>query len=139
MLIPEASQLVIQAAAMAQGGDVFVLDMGEPVKIADLARQVLHLAGRTERTPENPGGDIEIRFTGLRPGEKLFEELLIGDNSHPSEHPRIMCAHESFLPLQELAPMLDALLKAARAGDETAILAQLKALVPEFDHQPNGL
>jgi FlaA1/EpsC-like NDP-sugar epimerase len=139
MLIPEASQLVIQAGAMAQGGDVFVLDMGEPVKIADLARQVLHLAGRTERTPENPGGDIEIRFTGLRPGEKLFEELLIGDNSQPSEHPRIMRAHESFLPLQELAPMLDTLLQAARAGDETAILAHLKALVPEFDHQPNGL
>jgi FlaA1/EpsC-like NDP-sugar epimerase len=139
MLIPEASQLVIQAGAMAQGGDVFVLDMGEPVKIADLARQVLHLAGRTERTAENPSGDIEIRFTGLRPGEKLFEELLIGDNSEPSEHPRIMRARESFLPLEELHPLLDALLQAAQAGDELAILARLKALVPEFDHQPNDL
>jgi FlaA1/EpsC-like NDP-sugar epimerase len=139
MLIPEASQLVIQAGAMAQGGDVFVLDMGEPVKIADLARQVLHLAGRTERTAENPGGDIEIKFTGLRPGEKLFEELLIGDNSEPSEHPRIMRARESFLPLEELHPLLDALLQAAQAGDELAILARLKALVPEFDHQPNDL
>jgi FlaA1/EpsC-like NDP-sugar epimerase len=138
MLIPEASQLVIQAGAMAHGGDVFVLDMGEPVKIADLARQVLHLAGRTERTAENPTGDIEIQFTGLRPGEKLFEELLIGENSEPSEHPRIMRARENFLSLEALEPKLQNLLHAAQANDRASILAHLKALVPEFDHQPNG-
>jgi FlaA1/EpsC-like NDP-sugar epimerase len=138
MLIPEASQLVIQAGAMAKGGDVFVLDMGEPVKIADLARQVLNLAGRTERTPENPGGDIEIRFTGLRPGEKLFEELLIDENSEPSDHPRIMRAREPFLTLSELEPKISLLLNAAKQNDTVAILSQLQHLVPEFDHQPNG-
>jgi FlaA1/EpsC-like NDP-sugar epimerase len=138
MLIPEAAQLVIQAGAMARGGDVFVLDMGEPVKILDLARQVLHLSGRTERTATNPNGDIEIQFMGLRPGEKLFEELLIGDNSEPSEHPRIMRARETCLPLEVLQPKLHELLQAAQANDVAALLAHLKELVPEFDHQPNG-
>ncbi len=92
MTIPEAAQLVIQAAAMAEGGDVFLLDMGEPVRIADLAKRMIHLMGFHERTPEHPRGDIEIVFTGLRPGEKLYEELLVGDQALPTEHPRIMRA-----------------------------------------------
>ena len=92
MTIPEAAQLVIQAGAMAQGGEVFVLDMGEPVRIADLARQMLLLSGLTVKDEANPQGDIEIKVTGLRPGEKLYEELLIGNNPLPTAHPRIMKA-----------------------------------------------
>lgn len=94
MTIPEASQLVIQAGAMGKGGDVFVLDMGEPVKITNLAKKMLRLSGLTEKTIENPNGDIEIEFTGLRPGEKLYEELLVGDNVEGTSHPRIMKANE---------------------------------------------
>jgi FlaA1/EpsC-like NDP-sugar epimerase len=90
MTIPEAAQLVIQAGAMATGGDVFVLDMGEPVKIIDLARRMVELSGLTVRESGSPDGDIEIVTTGLRPGEKLYEELLIGDNPAPTNHPRIM-------------------------------------------------
>jgi FlaA1/EpsC-like NDP-sugar epimerase len=90
MLIPEAAQLVIQAGAMAKGGDVFVLDMGEPVRIVDLARTLIALSGLAEKTPQNPGGDIEIRYVGLFPGEKLHEELLTDGVVFPSEHPRIM-------------------------------------------------
>ncbi|MAR00970.1 MAG: nucleoside-diphosphate sugar epimerase [Oceanospirillaceae bacterium] len=97
MTIPEASQLVIQAGAMARGGDVFVLDMGEPVKILSLAKKMIHLSGLSERTEKNPNGDIEIQFTGLRPGEKLFEELLIGEDVSGTEHPRIMTADEACL------------------------------------------
>ena len=97
MTIPEASQLVIQAGAMARGGDVFVLDMGEPVKIVSLAKKMIHLSGLSERTERNPNGDIEIQFTGLRPGEKLFEELLIGEDVAGTEHPRIMTADEACL------------------------------------------
>ncbi len=98
MTIPEAAQLVIQAGAMASGGDVFVLDMGEPVRIADLARRMVELSGLALKVAANPNGDIEITVTGLRPGEKLFEELLIGDNPLPTSHPRIMKAHKDFLP-----------------------------------------
>src|SRR5690606_118999 len=94
MTIPEASQLVIQAGAMGKGGDVFVLVMGEPVRIVDLAKKMIRLSGLTERSLKNPQGDIEILFTGLRPGEKLYEELLIGDNVEGTEHPRIMTANE---------------------------------------------
>jgi FlaA1/EpsC-like NDP-sugar epimerase len=88
MTIPEASQLVLQAGAMGEGGEVFVLDMGEPVKIADLARKMVRLMGLTEKSEENPQGDIEITFTGLRPGEKLYEELLIGDQQLQTSHPQ---------------------------------------------------
>ncbi|MGZ5206694.1 MAG: polysaccharide biosynthesis protein, partial [Caldimonas sp.] len=94
MLIPEAAQLVLQAGAMARGGDVFVLDMGEPVRIAELARTMIHLSGLSERTAENQDGDIAIEYVGLRAGEKLYEELLIGESVVPSGHPRIMCARE---------------------------------------------
>jgi FlaA1/EpsC-like NDP-sugar epimerase len=106
MTIPEASQLVIQAGAMGKGGDVFVLDMGDPVKIADLAAKMVHLSGMTVINDSNPDGDIAIEYTGLRPGEKLFEELLIGDDITQTDHRRIMSAHESWLPWPELEIIL---------------------------------
>ena len=102
MTIPEAAQLVIQAGAMGQGGDVFVLDMGKPVKIVDMARSMIHLSGLTVRDDSNPEGDIEIVYTGLRPGEKLYEELLIGDNVVPTRHPLISAANEESLSWDEL-------------------------------------
>ena len=89
MTIPEAAQLVIQAGAMAKGGDVFVLDMGKSVKIADLAKRMIELSGLSLRDESNPEGDIEIVVTGLRPGEKLYEELMLGDNPQPTKHPKI--------------------------------------------------
>lgn len=106
MTIPEASQLVIQAGAMGKGGDVFVLDMGDPVKIADLAAKMIHLSGMTVINDSNPDGDIAIEYTGLRPGEKLFEELLIGDDITQTDHRRIMSAHETWLPWSELERIL---------------------------------
>lgn len=112
MTIPEASQLVLQAGAMAKGGDVFVLDMGKPVRIEDLARRMISLMGLTVRDDANPDGDIEIVYTGLRPAEKLFEELLIGNNVSGTEHPMIMRATEHHLPWPMVAQMLDELLQA---------------------------
>ncbi|MFA9395545.1 MAG: polysaccharide biosynthesis protein [Halodesulfovibrio sp.] len=102
MTIPEAAQLVIQAGALGKGGDVFVLDMGDSVKILDMARRMIHLSGKTVRNVENPNGDIEITVVGLRPGEKLYEELLVGENVQPTEHPKIMQAYEVLMPLDEL-------------------------------------
>jgi len=112
MTIPEAAQLVIQAGAMGEGGDVFVLDMGEPVKIVDLATNLIQLSGLEVKSDENPHGDVEIKFTGLRPGEKLFEELLIGDNVVQTQHQLIMSAKESYLSHDEFAVALDNLDKA---------------------------
>ena len=112
MTIPEASQLVIQAGAMGKGGDVFVLDMGEPVKIISLAKKMIKLSGLTERSIQNPSGDIEILYTGLRPGEKLYEELLIGDNVEGTDHPRIMTANEIMLSWPETHNLLNHLDKA---------------------------
>jgi len=132
MLIPEAAQLVVQAGAMAKGGDVFVLDMGEPVRIADLARSMIRLSGLTERTVDNPGGDIEIQAVGLRPGEKLFEELLIGDDVAPSGHPRIMTAHERHIDPALLDKMLQSLRQACEANDIESMLRQIRNLVPEY-------
>lgn len=109
MTIPEASQLVIQAGAMGKGGDVFVLDMGEPVKIIDLARKMIKLMGLKEKNEFNPDGDIEIRITGLRPGEKLYEELLIGDNMQNTVHSRIMKADEVMLEWEKLSVLLEEL------------------------------
>lgn len=110
MTIPEAAQLVIQAGAMAKGGDVFILDMGEPIKIVDLAINLIQLSGLVVKNQDNPNGDIEILFTGLRPGEKLYEELLIaGDNVETTAHHRIMTAKEDFLPLNELLALLEEL------------------------------
>lgn len=117
MTIPEASQLVIQAGAMGHGGDVFVLDMGEPIRIVDLAKRMIHLSGLEIKDSEHPGGDIEISFTGLRPGEKLYEELLIGDNVSKTDHPRIMCAQEHVIPWSELEQMLATLEQATKNDD----------------------
>ena len=96
MTIPEAASLVLQAGSMAKGGDVFVLDMGKPVRIRDLAEKMIHLMGLTVRDDNSPDGDIEVRYTGLRPAEKLYEELLIGSNVMGTEHPGIMRAEEDF-------------------------------------------
>ena len=106
---------------MGQGGDVFVLDMGEPVRIMDLARRMVHLSGLSERTNSHPTGDIEIAITGLRPGEKPYEELLIGDNPEPTDHPRIMKAREAFLPWDQLEAELCVLLAAANSNQAEGI------------------
>jgi FlaA1/EpsC-like NDP-sugar epimerase len=132
MTIPEAAQLVIQAAAMAKGGDVFVLDMGEPVKIIDLAKRMVELSGLTLMDQNNPLGDIEIQITGLRPGEKLYEELLIGDNPLPTAHSRIMKANEEFLPWDELVSKLSKLNCALENNDMPVIRTLLKELVPGY-------
>lgn len=124
MTIPEAAQLVIQAGSMGQGGDVFVLDMGEPVKIVELAEKMIHLSGFSIRSERNPLGDIAINFTGLRPGEKLYEELLIGDNVIATRHPMIMSAQEDYLPWDVLKQRLEAL-RAATAEDDFATVRQL--------------
>ncbi len=125
MTIPEAAQLVIQAGAMGEGGDVFVLDMGEPVRIAELAERMIRLSGLAVRDAHNPHGDIAIECTGLRPGEKLYEELLIGDDVTPTGHPMILRANEACLPWSELCVLLDALRAAIEAGD----CATLRALL----------
>ncbi|MBY5612855.1 polysaccharide biosynthesis protein [Rhizobium leguminosarum] len=132
MTISEASQLVIQAGAMAEGGDVFLLDMGEPVRIADLARKMVELSGLAVRDEDNPEGDIELSVTGLRPGEKLFEELLIGDNPETTEHPRIMKAREDFLSWPELSRRLGALNAALDRNDMSAARATLAELVSGY-------
>ena len=128
MTIPEAAQLVIQAGAMAKGGDVFVLDMGDPVKIMDLATRMIELSGLCVRDENNPEGDIEIEITGLRPGEKLFEELLIGNNPRPTSHPRIMKAHEEFVAwpvLLEKLQQLESLLEQRNVEDTKELLTEL--------------
>jgi FlaA1/EpsC-like NDP-sugar epimerase len=136
MTIPEAAQLVIQAGAMGQGGDVFVLDMGQPVKIIDLARRMVELSGMTVRDELHPDGDIELTVTGLRPGEKLYEELLIGDNPKPTQHPRIMKAHEQFLSWPDLEQKLNALSIAMSVNDVPVIRGMLQELVSGY--QPSG-
>jgi len=132
MTIPEAAQLVLQGAAMAKGGEVFVLDMGEPVKILDLARQLIDLSGLRVRDAQHPDGDIELSFIGLRPGEKLYEELLIGDNPIPTAHPRIMKANEDFLAWPELTTQLEQLQQAASAENVDAIRQVLRRCVAGF-------
>ena len=131
MTIPEAAQLVLQAGAMGRGGDVFVLDMGEPVKIADLAKKMIYLSGHEVRGEADQGG-IEIRYVGLRPGEKLYEELLIGDNVTGTEHPLIMRAQEAEIAWPILEQMLKQLDQACEQGDHEAIRDQLRKIVPEF-------
>jgi len=132
MTIPEAAQLVIQAGAMAKGGDVFVLDMGEPVRIADLARRMVELSGLTIKDELNPDGDIEIQITGLRPGEKLFEELLIGDNPEKTSHARIMRAQETFLNWGQLEGKLASLDWALQVNDVNVIRSMMLELVPGY-------
>lgn len=132
MTIPEASQLVIQAAAMATGGEVFVLDMGDSVKIIDLARKMVELSGLQVRDVSNPQGDIAIEVTGLRPGEKLYEELLIGDNPQPTKHPRIMKANEEFLPMAEFMSHLERLKAFQKINDVAGMRSVISELVPGY-------
>ena len=136
MTISEAAQLVIQAGAMAGGGDVFVLDMGESVKIVDLARRMIELSGRSVRDADNPGGDIAIEVTGLRPGEKLYEELLIGDSPSPTHHPRIMRAHEEFLPQVQYQALLEELMALVERNDVVQMRNVMGRLVPGYS--PEG-
>jgi FlaA1/EpsC-like NDP-sugar epimerase len=140
MLIAEAAQLVIQAGAMAKGGDVFVLDMGEPVKIVDLARTMIAMSGLTERTPQNPRGDIEVQFVGLFPGEKLHEELLTEGTVFPSEHPRIMRMKESALRPSVLETCITCLMMACETHERAMIESMVKAIVTEYTPQlaPNA-
>ncbi|MBX9925274.1 MAG: polysaccharide biosynthesis protein [Hyphomicrobiaceae bacterium] len=138
MSIPEAAGLVIQAGAMARGGEVFVLEMGEPVKIDDLARLMVRLTGLDVRTKDDPDGDIEVVYCGLRPGEKLYEELLIGANTEPTEHPRIMRSGEPFLSIRELAREFDTLRQAMAARDLPAIEAILSRTVEGYQSAPNS-
>lgn len=136
MTIPEAAQLVIQAGSMGQGGDVFVLDMGEPVKIIELAKKMIHLSGMSARSETNPHGDISIEFTGLRPGEKLYEELLIGDDVVKTEHPMIMSANEDYIPWDHLKAKLVELNSAVVADDYTRVRQLLRETVSGYS--PDG-
>ncbi len=132
MTIPEAAQLVIQAGSMGQGGDVFVLDMGQPVKIAELAEKLIHLSGLSVRSEKCPHGDIAIEYTGLRPGEKLYEELLIGDNVSATEHPMIMRANEEHLDWDVLKDRLAKLLKAVDNDDYPQVRQLLREVVSGY-------
>lgn len=136
MTIPEAAQLVIQAGSMAKGGDVFVLDMGRPVKILDLAEKMIHLSGLSVRSERSPQGDIPIEFTGLRPGEKLYEELLIGQDALPTEHSMIMRASEEHLPWGALCAVLHMLLGAVARDDYDQIRQLLRKAVSGYS--PEG-
>jgi FlaA1/EpsC-like NDP-sugar epimerase len=148
MSIPEATQLVLQASAMARHGEVFVLDMGEPIRIAELARNMISLSGMTVREEDNPAGDVEIAFVGLRPGEKLYEELFVGENALDTAHPRIKMAKERFLSFAELRPHVDRLRAAIFAGDSAAVREKLQELIapdqgalerPDPAERPEGI
>ncbi len=136
MTIPEAVELVLQAGAMGQGGDVFVLDMGEPIKIYDLAVKMIHLSGLQVLDENNKDGDIEIQYTGLRPGEKLYEELLVGDNSSLTENKMIIRAREKMINWDILKPMLDELKEKSIIDDQVKIREMLTKIVPEFVPKP---
>lgn len=143
MTIPEAAQLVIQAGAMAKGGEVFVLDMGQSVRIYDLAVAMIRLCGLTERSVENPSGDIDIVEIGLRPGEKLYEELLIGDDPQPTSHQRIIRAHENHVPWDVLEATLSEMRRELDAGSTDVVLSLMSQLVPEYakpahEYQPTS-
>lgn len=137
MTIPEAAQLVIQSSSMATGGDVFVLDMGQPIRIYDLALKMVYLAGLLVKDKAHPYGDIEIKIIGLRPGEKLYEELLIGNNPQPTVHPKIMKAHEDYLSWDDLSRELSSLKEALDMGDHKVIQDILQKLVSGY--QSNGV
>ncbi len=137
MTIPEAAQLIIQAGTMSKGGEVFLLDMGEAVKIIDLIRRMIQLSGLTLCDEGNPNGDIKIEIIGLRPGEKLYEELLIGDNPEPTSHPRIMKANEDFLPLEELEGKLQLLQAALDINDLDQIFQILERLISGYQMSGN--
>tara|TARA_B110000483_G_C17696750_1_gene351692 strand:- start:71 stop:511 length:441 start_codon:yes stop_codon:yes gene_type:complete len=135
MLIPEAVELVIQAGAMGTGGDVFVLDMGRPISIDGLAKKMIRLSGLELKDKNHPDGDIEIKYIGLRPGEKLYEELLVGDNVSQTENPLIMRAKEDMLSWDELKPILDCLKKEIKDCDQEKIRKLLIQLVQGFKPQ----
>jgi FlaA1/EpsC-like NDP-sugar epimerase len=137
MTIPEAAQLVIQAGSMGDSGEVFVLDMGEPVKIAQMAEKMVHLSGLTLRTEDQPDGDIAIEFTGLRPGEKLYEELLIGDDVLPTDHPMIMRANEVFMPWEELKELFTEMVQAIRVDDYSRMRSLLCRIVSGYTPDAN--
>jgi FlaA1/EpsC-like NDP-sugar epimerase len=137
MLIQEAAELVIQAGAMAVGGDVFVLDMGKPIKIVDLARTMLAMSGITEKTNSNQDGEIEIKYVGLRPGEKMYEELLIGDNAYPSQHPRIMYAKENVIHFELLDKYIEDLIRICEVNNRHSIEFMVRNIVAEY--QPNNI
>ena len=133
MTIVEAAQLVLQAGAMAEGGDVFLLDMGEPIKIMDLARRMIELSGYSLQSDENPDGDIAIEVTGLRPGEKLYEELLIGENPVVTSHPRIMKSNEDFLPKITFEEKLTHLNSLVETVDHQGLRKFLQEVVSGYD------
>lgn len=136
MTIPEAAQLVIQAGSMGMGGDVFVLDMGEPVKIVELAEKMIHLSGLSVRSDKSPHGDIAIEFTGLRPGEKLYEELLIGDDVVATGHPMIMSANEDYLSWDVLKEKLQELMSAVNDDNYSLVRKLLRESVSGYS--PDG-
>ena len=135
MTITEAAQLVIQAGALAKGGEVFVLDMGEPIKIYELAVKMIELSGLTLKKSPNSGGDIEIIITGLRPGEKLYEELLLSENPAKTKHPKIFRSNEPFIKLDELIEEISSLQSLMKKNDLENIRAKLKNIV--IDYSPN--
>jgi FlaA1/EpsC-like NDP-sugar epimerase len=139
MTIPEAVQLVLQATGMAKGGDLFLLDMGEPVRIADLARQMIELSGLRLRDEQNPDGDIRIEYTGLRPGEKLYEELLIDTHDQSTDHPLIRRACETNPPDHQLLPLLNELQSALSRWDDKETSDLLLRLVPEYTRDSHSL
>ena len=134
MTIPEAAQLVIQAGAMGKGGDVFLLDMGEPVKIVDLAYKMTHLMGLTIKDATTPDGDIAIEYSGLRPGEKLYEELLIDDDAKSTKHQRILSANERSLPWENVTNILYKINEAMKNEDVDTV--RLILLEAPLDYQP---
>ena len=135
MSIPEAVELVIQAGAMAKGGDVFVLDMGNPVRIKNLAEKMIRLSGLQVRDSLNPDGDIEIEYTGLRPGEKLYEELLIGGNIFKTENQMIMRADEEMMAWDDLKPIIDEIEVALDRNDQAMLRNLLVKAIPGFKPQ----
>jgi FlaA1/EpsC-like NDP-sugar epimerase len=137
MSIPEASSLVIQASILGKGGEVFLLEMGNPVKIVDLAKRLILLSGKSLKDEANPSGDIEILISGLRPGEKLYEELLIGANLTPTSHPKIMRAMEDFLSWPELEPKLNNLFDHCRSGSIDEIKSILSEIVNGYEPHPD--
>jgi FlaA1/EpsC-like NDP-sugar epimerase len=136
MTIPEAAELVLQAAGLARGGEVFVLDMGEPVRIDDVARNMIRLAGRSVRDAAHPAGDIEIAYTGIRPGEKLFEELFIGTDLRPTEHPGIRLAQEPWMNWPELETCLAKLRASIDQRDDHAVREQVWKVIQHGSGQP---
>jgi FlaA1/EpsC-like NDP-sugar epimerase len=137
MSIPEASSLVIQASILGKGGEVFLLEMGNPVKIVDLAKRLILLSGKSLKDEANPSGDIEILISGLRPGEKLYEELLIGANPTPTSHPKIMRAMEDFLSWPELEPKLNNLFDHCMSGSIDEIKSILSEIVNGYEPHPD--